>query len=512
MKTINEGESEFGYGVGQIDPVKAVNPGLLYDALEVDYAEMLCNLNYTADKIRIITGENITCNASKGGEALLNYPSMAVYYEPDSPITAYFPRSATNVGFANSTYKATISNQPSLNISVTPNVLSFKSLNEKQSFIVNITGGVRQRSRVVTAWLTWSDVLHYEGGDIVDTDCLEAEETTLLGLVSWVTKTIPCPPIPVIEVSWIEGHDVRVITSDADLLYIYVVSCFVNDNEGYTHLYLKISETVVISSDEDDSIEDNDIDSEDRYFSAGGGYYNRDYDSEGRDSGDGCPYSDDDNVHEFGGYTSRRKYKVEKVFDLAKWPDIEVYDKLDNLTKNRLRNPKPLSSIGLHTLSHSKNLAPPHGRDGAQVVAINVQGDQAAFFCCGFLTYQDILLANKLNKDKHFFKECFIQGSVDFIYSNGRSLFEDIRIPNAQRQMLKVPLHRKQEEGIQPLQGLKGYNTGYKGQAPIVQVVKVTPITSQMVNAITTIVPYGVDTPIRLRNSFKLLTDEVAPI
>ncbi|KAF9598895.1 hypothetical protein IFM89_032749 [Coptis chinensis] len=84
MKTIDEGESEFGYGVGQIDPVKAVNPGLLYDALEVDYAEMLCDLNYTADKIRIITGENITCSASKGGEALLNYPSMAVYYEPDS--------------------------------------------------------------------------------------------------------------------------------------------------------------------------------------------------------------------------------------------------------------------------------------------------------------------------------------------------------------------------------------------------------------------------------------------
>ncbi|KAF9598896.1 hypothetical protein IFM89_032750 [Coptis chinensis] len=28
-------------------------------------------------------------------------------------------------------------------------------------------------------------------------------------------------------------------------------------------------------------------------------------------------------------------------------------------------------------------------------------------------------------KGRHFFKECFIQGSVDFIYGNGRSLFED---------------------------------------------------------------------------------------
>ncbi|KAF9599482.1 hypothetical protein IFM89_038576, partial [Coptis chinensis] len=56
--------------------------------------------------------------------------------------------------------------------------------------------------------------------------------------------------------------------------------------------------------------------------------------SEGGDSGDGCPHSDDDSVHEFGGYTGR-KYKVGKVFDLAEWPDIGVYDKLDNLTKGR---------------------------------------------------------------------------------------------------------------------------------------------------------------------------------
>ncbi|KAL5699112.1 hypothetical protein ACHQM5_030057 [Ranunculus cassubicifolius] len=160
MKTIDSTEDEFGFGVGQIDPVKAVNPGLVYDAVEADYVELLCNLNYTVEEIKIITGKNITCGMIIGTEALLNYPSMASYIEVSSPISGYFPRTVTNVGFASSTYIATISEQPLLNITVTPNILTFKSLNEKKTFTVNITGGVLQRSSVVTAWLTWSDGVH----------------------------------------------------------------------------------------------------------------------------------------------------------------------------------------------------------------------------------------------------------------------------------------------------------------------------------------------------------------
>ncbi|KAF9598898.1 hypothetical protein IFM89_032752, partial [Coptis chinensis] len=79
------------------------------------------------------------------------------------------------------------------------------------------------------------------------------------------------------------------------------------------------------------------------------------------------------------------------------------------------------SNFTAYDISFKNTAPPPSGRDGAQAVAINVQGDQAAFFSCGFFSYQDTILANK---GKHFFQECFIQGSVDFIYGNGRSLFE----------------------------------------------------------------------------------------
>ncbi|KHN02285.1 Putative pectinesterase 15 [Glycine soja] len=74
-----------------------------------------------------------------------------------------------------------------------------------------------------------------------------------------------------------------------------------------------------------------------------------------------------------------------------------------------------------------KNTAPPPspGVVGAQAVALRVTGDQAAFYGCGFYGAQDTL-----NDDggRHYFKECFIQGSIDFIFGNARSLYEDCTI------------------------------------------------------------------------------------
>ncbi|MED6175192.1 putative pectinesterase 15 [Stylosanthes scabra] len=71
-----------------------------------------------------------------------------------------------------------------------------------------------------------------------------------------------------------------------------------------------------------------------------------------------------------------------------------------------------------------KNAAPPPlpGEVGAQAVALRITGDQAAFYGCGFYGAQDTL-----NDDmgRHYFKECFIRGSIDFIFGNARSLYED---------------------------------------------------------------------------------------
>ncbi|KAE8713117.1 putative pectinesterase 8 [Hibiscus syriacus] len=68
---------------------------------------------------------------------------------------------------------------------------------------------------------------------------------------------------------------------------------------------------------------------------------------------------------------------------------------------------------------------PRPGVVGAQAVAIRITGDQAAFWGCGFFGAQDTLHDDR---GRHYFKECYIQGSIDFIFGNGKSLYEDCQM------------------------------------------------------------------------------------
>ena len=70
-----------------------------------------------------------------------------------------------------------------------------------------------------------------------------------------------------------------------------------------------------------------------------------------------------------------------------------------------------------------KNTAPPPspGEVGAQAVAIRISGDQTAFYGCGFYGAQDTVHDDQ---GRHYFKECFIQGSIDFIFGNAKSFYK----------------------------------------------------------------------------------------
>lgn len=70
-----------------------------------------------------------------------------------------------------------------------------------------------------------------------------------------------------------------------------------------------------------------------------------------------------------------------------------------------------------------KNTAPEPRPEvkGAQAVAMRLQADKSAFYGCGFYSAQDTLLDSE---GRHFFKECYIQGSIDFIFGNGRSIYQ----------------------------------------------------------------------------------------
>ncbi|XP_027329579.1 cucumisin-like [Abrus precatorius] len=157
MSPTTNAEAEFAYGAGQINPVKAVNPGLVYDASEIDYVKFLCGEGYDTRKLQIITGDNSTCTKANNGTVWdLNLPSFALSTIRSTKTSAIFRRTVTNVGSATSTYNATITTHPSsLIITVLPNVLHFSSLGQKQSFTLKIEGSITADN--VSSSLIWDD-------------------------------------------------------------------------------------------------------------------------------------------------------------------------------------------------------------------------------------------------------------------------------------------------------------------------------------------------------------------
>ena len=142
MNSSKNKDAEFAFGSGHINPVEAVNPGLVYETFEQDYIIMLCSMGYDERNIGKISGNISTCpkGSDKATPRDLNYPSMAAQVSPGRSFTINFSRTVTNVGLANTTYKAKILQNSKIGVKVVPQALTFKSLNEKKSFRVTVTG------------------------------------------------------------------------------------------------------------------------------------------------------------------------------------------------------------------------------------------------------------------------------------------------------------------------------------------------------------------------------------
>lgn len=69
--------------------------------------------------------------------------------------------------------------------------------------------------------------------------------------------------------------------------------------------------------------------------------------------------------------------------------------------------------------------SPPSGASGKQAVAFRISGDTASFLGCKFLGAQDTLYDHI---GRHYFKDCYIEGSIDFIFGNGLSLYEECHL------------------------------------------------------------------------------------
>ncbi|KAK1685120.1 hypothetical protein QYE76_045969 [Lolium multiflorum] len=116
----------FGRGAGHMDPNRAVDPGLVYDAGAEDYITFLCALGYTDDQV--ITQRRVVRNV--GGNA-----------EP--------------------TYNATVTSPAGVRVTVKPRKLRFSVTEDTQEYEITFTRAAGSIKEAYTfGSIVWSDGEH----------------------------------------------------------------------------------------------------------------------------------------------------------------------------------------------------------------------------------------------------------------------------------------------------------------------------------------------------------------
>ncbi|PWA62051.1 subtilisin-like protease SBT4.3 [Artemisia annua] len=157
-------EAEFAYGSGHIDPLKAKNPGLVYETPVEEYFKIWCNISRIAGSFTVTNASCPTQLTLKD----INYPSMSVRLDMKDVFTVSFPRTVTNVGRANSTYVAYIEgDQSRLHFIVEPSTLQFTELNQKINFVVTVKGKRMKPETLKRVSLVWTDGVHMVRSPIV---------------------------------------------------------------------------------------------------------------------------------------------------------------------------------------------------------------------------------------------------------------------------------------------------------------------------------------------------------
>ncbi|KAJ0972777.1 hypothetical protein J5N97_020736 [Dioscorea zingiberensis] len=151
--------SPLAMGAGQVDPNRALDPGLIYDATPQDYISLLCGSNYSLNQIMMITRSSKAYDCSKPSTDL-NHPSFIANFNTSSTnYSQTFERTVTNVGDGAATYKVHWMTPTWLSIVVEPKVLVFKDKYEKISYKVYMKASLQgEKSRSYGfGHITWVD-------------------------------------------------------------------------------------------------------------------------------------------------------------------------------------------------------------------------------------------------------------------------------------------------------------------------------------------------------------------
>jgi len=155
----NQSSTPFEIGAGHVNPVAALNPGLVYDLATDDYLDFLCALKYPTRTIEAVVRRKFQCQADNHYSVThLNYPSFSVVFDQSKGASfVKHKRTLTNVGPAG-TYKASVTSEiPSVKIKVEPEVLSFNEHERKSYTVMFRATGPPPPNRFGFAHLEWSN-------------------------------------------------------------------------------------------------------------------------------------------------------------------------------------------------------------------------------------------------------------------------------------------------------------------------------------------------------------------
>ncbi|XP_047060891.1 subtilisin-like protease SBT3.8 [Lolium rigidum] len=134
----------FDYGGGNINPLGAADPGLVYDINPRDYTKFF--------QCTILRRTNVSCNATVLPAYHLNLPSLAV---PDLRRPVTVSRTVTNVGEIKSVYHVIVQSPVGVKMEVVPPVLVFDAVNKERTFKVKLSPAWKIQGDYTFGSITW---------------------------------------------------------------------------------------------------------------------------------------------------------------------------------------------------------------------------------------------------------------------------------------------------------------------------------------------------------------------
>ncbi|RCV11841.1 hypothetical protein SETIT_2G218700v2 [Setaria italica] len=161
----NATATPWAFGAGHVDPVRALSPGLVYDATVDDYVAFLCTVGVSPRQVQAVAaaGPNVTCTRKLSSPGDLNYPSFSVVFgRRSSRSTVKYRRELTNVGDTGATYTVKVTGPSDVGVSVKPAMLQFRRPGDKLRYTVTFRSKSAKGPMDPAAfgWLTWSSDEH----------------------------------------------------------------------------------------------------------------------------------------------------------------------------------------------------------------------------------------------------------------------------------------------------------------------------------------------------------------